>query len=114
MAPPEGGPPAAASHPLDPPQPPEPCSVPRPNIHREATKMSDVRIEYCVPCGFRERALDVQGAVLNALEPRLDSLTLEMGDQGVFRVSVDGEVVWNKTEDEFDLDDIPRRVRPHL
>ena len=73
--------------------------------------MSEVEIEYCVPCGFRDRALDVQQAILNSLEQELDSVALVMGDHGVFTVSVDGEVVYDKAEDEFDVDDIIRELR---
>ena len=76
--------------------------------------MTDVEIEYCVPCGFRERALDVQGAILNAVEDDLDSLELVMGDHGVFTVSVDGRTVFDKEEDEFDVDAIARNVHEHL
>ena len=73
--------------------------------------MSEVEIEYCVPCGFRDRALDVQQAILNSLEQELDSVALVMGDHGVFTVSVDGEVVYDRAEDEFDVDDIVRELR---
>jgi selenoprotein W-related protein len=37
-----------------------------------------------------------------------------MGDHGVFRVSVDGEVVYDKADDEFDVDDIVREVRERV
>jgi len=73
--------------------------------------MTHVEIEYCVPCGFRDRALDVQQAILNGLERDLDSLTLTMGDHGVFRVRADGDLVFDKDEHEFDADDIVREVR---
>ncbi|MHB9285783.1 SelT/SelW/SelH family protein [Halobacteriales archaeon Cl-PHB] len=76
--------------------------------------MSQVEIEYCVPCGFRERALDVQKAILTSLESDIDALTLTMGDHGVFTVSVDGATVYDKAEDEFDVDQIVRDVRQHL
>lgn len=76
--------------------------------------MSDVEIEYCVPCGFRQRALDVQEAILNGVEAELSELSLVMGDHGVFTVSVDGETVFDKEEDEFDVDDIARDVREAL
>jgi len=76
--------------------------------------MTDVEIEYCVPCGFRERALDVQRAILNGLERELDSLSLVMGDHGVFRVSVDGDVVYDKHEDDHDVDAIVRQVRGRI
>jgi selenoprotein W-related protein len=71
----------------------------------------EVEIEYCVPCGFRERALDVQRAILDGLENELDAVTLEMGDHGVFEVRADGAVVYDKEEDEFDIDGIVRQIR---
>jgi selenoprotein W-related protein len=73
--------------------------------------MADVEIEYCVPCGFRNRALDVQEALLNGLEQELDSVSLVMGDHGVFKVHVDGQLVYDKADDEFDVDGIVREVR---
>ncbi|MFB6073674.1 MAG: SelT/SelW/SelH family protein [Haloarculaceae archaeon] len=73
--------------------------------------MTEVDIEYCVPCGFRERAVDVERAILNGCERDLDSLRLVMGDHGVFRVRVDGRTVYDKDEDEFDVDEIVRTVR---
>lgn len=76
--------------------------------------MSEVEIEYCVPCGFRDRAVDLERAILGALEHELDSLSLVMGDGGVFRVDVDGTTVYDKTEDEFDVDDIVRNIRKHI
>lgn len=76
--------------------------------------MSIVEIEYCVPCGFKERALDVQGAILNGVEDELEQLSLVMGDHGVFEVRVDGERVFDKEEDDFDVDEIVRTVRDAL
>lgn len=76
--------------------------------------MSTVTIEYCVPCGFRERALNVQEAILNGVEDELDELSLEMGDHGIFQVRVDGETVFDKEDDEFDTDAIVRSVRDGL
>jgi selenoprotein W-related protein len=37
-----------------------------------------------------------------------------MGDHGVFRVGVDGETVYDKADDEFDVDAIVRAVRGQL
>jgi len=76
--------------------------------------MTDVTIEYCVPCGFRERALDLQQAILTSLEREIDSCTLVMGAHGVFTVSVDGEKVYDKDEDDYDVDEVVRVVRDHL
>ncbi|MFB6129434.1 MAG: SelT/SelW/SelH family protein [Salinigranum sp.] len=73
--------------------------------------MTSVEIEYCVPCGFLNRAEDVQHALLSQFGARLDRVSLVTGDHGVFTVSVDGETVFDKTEDEFDVDEITRRLR---
>jgi len=76
--------------------------------------MTEVEIEYCVPCGFRERAIDVQRAILNGVESELDRVVLTMGDYGVFRVTVDGEPAYQKSEDEYDIDGIVRQVRQRV
>jgi len=78
--------------------------------------MSHVEIEYCVPCGFRERAVHVQQAILSGLERELDSVRLVMGDHGVFRISVDDETVYDKAEaaDELNADAIVREIRSHV
>jgi selenoprotein W-related protein len=75
--------------------------------------MTTVEIEYCVPCGFRERALDVQQAILAGLETELDELSLVMGDHGIFQVRADGEVIYDKSEDGLDVDEIVREIRAH-
>jgi len=76
--------------------------------------MTAVEIEYCVPCGFLPRAEDVQHDLLETFGQELDSVALVTGDHGVFRVSVDGEVVFDKEDDEFDVDAITRSVREHV
>jgi selenoprotein W-related protein len=76
--------------------------------------MTEVEIEYCVPCGFRERALDVQEAILNGVEEELDELSLVMGDHGIFVVRVDDETVYDKEEDDFDVDEMVRHVREQV
>ncbi|WP_436927830.1 Rdx family protein [Halosimplex amylolyticum] len=76
--------------------------------------MTRVTLTYCVPCGFRERALDTQEAILTSLETELDSFELVMGDHGVFRVEVDDEIVFDKEVDDFDVDGIVRDVRNRL
>jgi len=76
--------------------------------------MGTVEIEYCVPCGFRERAMDLAGAILNGCEREIDELSLVMGDHGVFRVQVNEETVYDKDEDDAEVDDIVRSVRAAL
>jgi selenoprotein W-related protein len=76
--------------------------------------MTTVELEYCVPCEFRRRALDVQAAILSGLETEIDEFRLVMGGDGVFRVAVDGETVYDKQEEAFDVDAIVRSVRERL
>ncbi|WP_256299490.1 SelT/SelW/SelH family protein [Haloarchaeobius salinus] len=76
--------------------------------------MTDVEIEYCVPCGYLNRAEDVQHVLLSNFGAQLDSVTLRTGDHGVFTVSVDDEPVFDKSEDEYDVDEIARLVREQL
>jgi len=68
--------------------------------------MPTVEIEYCVPCGMRDRAVDVQTALLETYGQQLDAVSLVTGDSGVFEVSVDGETVFDKDEDDFSVDAI--------
>jgi len=75
--------------------------------------MTTVEIEYCVPCGFLNRAEDVQHALLTTFGEKLDAVVLKTGANGVFTVSVDGETVFDKHDDAFDVDEIVRRVRPY-
>lgn len=76
--------------------------------------MTAVKIEYCVPCGFRDRALDLEGAILASLEDRLDRVCLVTGDHGVFTVRVDGDLVFDKDEHAYDVDEVVRQVRAAL
>ncbi|MFB6143596.1 MAG: SelT/SelW/SelH family protein [Halorientalis sp.] len=76
--------------------------------------MTTVEIEYCVPCGFLDRAVDLQRSLLTSLGGDLDAVTLRTGDHGVFRVTVDGDVVFDKGEDDYDVDAITRQVRERV
>lgn len=73
--------------------------------------MTEVEVEYCVPCGHRARAMEVQEAVLEEFGHDVDRVALKTGDSGVFKVSVDGELVFDKSEDEFSIDGIVESVR---
>jgi len=76
--------------------------------------MTSVEIEYCVPCGFLGRAETIQHALLEQFGDRLDRVTLVTGDRGVLTVAVDGDIVWDKADDAYDVDAITRRVRESL
>jgi len=76
--------------------------------------MTRVEVEYCVPCGMLNHAQDVAGAVLQQFGEEIDEVSLVTGDNGVFIVRADGEKVFDKTEDEFDIDAIVRSIRPYV
>ncbi|HET7324875.1 MAG TPA: Rdx family protein [Halococcus sp.] len=76
--------------------------------------MASVEIEYCVPCGFLERAEDIEHELLTNFGEELDRVSLVTGDHGVLEVRVDSETVFDKDEDEYDVDGIVREVRGRL
>lgn len=76
--------------------------------------MTDVEIEYCVPCGHLDNAQQLQADLLAEFGLELDGVRLKTGDGGVFRVHVDGEQVFDKAEEGFDRDAIVERVRERV
>lgn len=76
--------------------------------------MTTIEVEYCVPCGFLDRAIDVSEALLSALGADVDRLSLVTGDHGIFQVRVDDETVFDKADQEFDVDEIVRAARAEL
>lgn len=66
--------------------------------------MTAVDIEYCVPCGLLEPAIETQTRLLNEFGRDLDGITLTPGHGGVFVVTTDGEVIWDKEVHGRDLD----------
>lgn len=76
--------------------------------------MATVEIEYCVPCGHLSLAMDIQRTLLTTFGERLEAVTLKTGADGIFVVRCNGEVVSDKTEDGFDVDEVVRDVRTQL
>ncbi|MFB6299746.1 MAG: SelT/SelW/SelH family protein [Halobacteriales archaeon] len=73
--------------------------------------MTSVEIEYCVPCGHLNRAQDLQKEILSEFGLEIDSVSLKTGDNGVFKVRADGDLIFDKSEEDFDKDDIVERIR---
>jgi len=75
--------------------------------------MTDVEIQYCVPCGHLDRAIDTQRELLEEFGQRLDGVRLKTGDSGVFVVTVDDDTVYDNREDEdgFDIDAVKDAVQ---
>lgn len=64
-----------------------------------------VEIEYCVPCGHLERAIETQRLILEHFGRKIDSVALKTGEGGVFTIRADGEEISDNTQ-PFDLDDL--------
>ncbi|PSQ01055.1 selenoprotein [Halobacteriales archaeon QS_4_70_19] len=76
--------------------------------------MTRVEIEYCVPCGHLDRAADLQRDLLALFGQRLETVSLRPGDGGVFIVRVDGEQVFDKSTDAYDVEAITEAVRERV
>lgn len=74
--------------------------------------MTDVNIEYCVPCSLLEDAIETQETLLEEFGRDLDGVRLQPGHGGVFRVHAGGDLIWDKDEHggEIDLEAITEAV----
>jgi selenoprotein W-related protein len=66
--------------------------------------MTSVEVEYCVPYGLRDLAIQTQTRLLDEFGQKLDSVTLSPGHGGVFVVRADSEKVLGKDVRGADLD----------
>lgn len=76
--------------------------------------MTSVEIEYCVPCGHLPRAQELQEAILEAFGQGVDGVRLKTGDSGVFTVHVDGELIFDKAEHEYDPETIVEEIQQRV
>ncbi len=73
----------------------------------------NIEIEYCVPCGYLDRAVDAQRRLLTEFGNKLASVSLKPGDQGVFTFRAGGREIYSKPA-EFNIEDIVATVRQEL
>lgn len=66
---------------------------------------TNVEIEYCVPCGHLERAIDTQRTILEKFGRDINGVQLKTGQGGVFTIRVDDGVIYDNSQG-FDLDRI--------
>lgn len=76
--------------------------------------MPEVEIEYCVPCSLLSPALRAQETLLTEFGQDLDGVRLKTGDGGVFKVRMDGDLIWDENVAQLDLDDLKQRVHRRL
>lgn len=73
-----------------------------------------VEIEYCVPCGHLDRAVETQRELLSTYGRQLDGVCLRTGEGGVFKIRLDHEVVLDAQQDGFDLDRVYKEINERL
>lgn len=57
-----------------------------------------LRIEYCAKCRWLLRAAWMAQELLTTFENELGEVALAPGEQGVFRISLEGETLWCRRE----------------
>jgi len=74
---------------------------------------ANVEIEYCVPCGHLNRAIDTQRVILEHLGRQVDGVRLKTGHRGVFTIRVDDEQIYDRTKG-FDIDHIITNIESRI
>lgn len=74
---------------------------------------TQVEIEYCVPCGHLDRAIDTQKSILEHFGRDLDGVKLKTGHGGIFTIRVDGEEIYDNSQG-FDLDRIVSEIESRV
>jgi selenoprotein W-related protein len=78
--------------------------------------MARVAIEYCTQCRWLLRASWMAQELLSTFATDLDEVALRPGSGGIFRITVDGEQIWErKTDGGFpDIAVLKQRVRDRV
>lgn len=78
--------------------------------------MARIAIEYCTQCRWLLRAGWVAQELLSTFSTDLDEVALVPGAGGVFRITVDGEQIWERKADGGfpDVARLEQRVRDHI
>lgn len=74
----------------------------------------EIEIEYCVPCGLLPAADETAHAVLEQAGQQVSGVRLVPSHGGVFKVRADGEPIFDKPSDGYDVDEIVTRVGRRL
>ena len=67
-----------------------------------------------MPCGHLDRTQDLQEAILSEFGRELEAVSLVTGYSGIFRVSVEDELIFDEAEDEYDPAAIVEQVRERI
>ena len=61
-----------------------------------------VTVEYCVPCDYSDRALNVIRELVKNYQHVISELTLRMGSNGVFKVTAADQILLTRFYEYFD------------
>ncbi|KAF0804763.1 hypothetical protein A6D6_02797 [Alcanivorax xiamenensis] len=72
-----------------------------------------VSIHYCRQCNWLLRSAWYAQELLSTFSEELEGVTLRPGTGGVFKISVDGTLIWDRAEDGGfpEITELKRRVR---
>lgn len=75
-----------------------------------------VAIRYCTGCRWMLRAAWMAQELLTTFEKELAEVALQPGSGGVFQVSIDGELLWDRSRDGGfpDIKELKQRVRDRV
>jgi selenoprotein W-related protein len=74
-----------------------------------------LEIEYCTQCRWLLRAAWLAQELLTTFERELGEVALVPGTGGVLMIRIDGDVVWDRTEQGFpQLPELKRLVRDRI
>lgn len=75
-----------------------------------------VEIRYCTKCRWLLRAGWMGQELLSTFEDEISSLTLVPGDNAVFEIRVDADLVWSRVRDGGfpEIAELKRRVRDRV
>lgn len=65
----------------------------------------NIEIEYCVPCGHLDRALDTERTILERFGREVAGVRLKTGHGGVFTIRVDDEEIYDNSRG-FDIGEV--------
>ncbi|MBB6459150.1 SelT/SelW/SelH family protein [Flammeovirga kamogawensis] len=60
-----------------------------------------ITIEYCTLCQWTPRAVWMQQELLYTFNEQIEEIALRPTNGGVFKISVDDQLVWDRKEDGF-------------
>jgi selenoprotein W-related protein len=82
----------------------------------DTARLPRIAIHYCTGCRWLLRAAWTAQELLTTFEKELGEVALIPGHGGVFRVELDGEVLWDrKTDDGFpELKALKQRLRDRI